>query len=147
MSGNETLRIASIILIVMLVYAGIYAILEFSIPYFVEGMNFQTLTGETLEALRSAGYLKPYLVIARHLGLYAICLVIAASFILFAGFRHGRKWAWWAMLLVCGIAWLWGIVDFLFIGITLNFYLHLIGVILLALGLLLPFRVFFGSSR
>jgi hypothetical protein len=137
------LRIATILLIVMLSYAGIYAVAELAIPEVIEGITFQSVTGQSLEQLREAGFLHPYVIVARHVGLFALCLVIAVAFIVAAGFRKGEKWSWWAIALVCGIAWMWGLIDSLIIGATINFVLHLIGVALLLAALLLPIRLFF----
>jgi hypothetical protein len=138
------LKLATVVLSVMLVYAAIYGVLEMAVPHTIEGITFEAVTGESLENLREAGYLQPYLMVGRHMGLFALCLVVAVAFTLFAGFRKGERWAWWAILLVSGPAWLWGFVDSLIIGATINFLLHLVGVVLLGLGLFLPFRSFFG---
>jgi hypothetical protein len=97
------LRISTVILFVVVIFAGVYALLTIALPDAIEGITFQAITGEELNALERVGYLKPYRVIARHEGLFAITTVIPVGFILFYGYRKGFRWAWWTAL--CTARW------------------------------------------
>jgi hypothetical protein len=127
----------------MLAYAGIYSIMNLIAPKVMVGSAFQAMTGEKLESVQNAGYLKILLSGQRNMGLFALTTVISGFFVLFAGFRKAEKWAWWAFLVVGGLAWLWGLINAIIIGDKLNIPMELIGTVLFLVGLLLPVKVFF----
>ena len=76
----------------------------------------------------------------------AIGVVIALFFILFAGFRKGSRWAWWCTLVAGLVVWGYGLYIQTSEGDVMNMVLHLIGIVLLLLGVLLPIRAFFGDK-
>jgi len=144
--GQVMLKVAVVILAVASVYAGIYSLMVFTVPETMAQINFKAITGKTLDSVQDADYLRAASNETRITGLYALTTVISCFFILFAGFRKAQKWAWWAFLVVGGIAWLWGVIDNIVIGNKLHIPLQAIGLVLFLVGILLPVKVFFAKE-
>jgi len=140
------LKVATIILVIMLAYAGIYSIMSLIAPKVMMGSAFQSMTGETLESIQNPAYLKALLGGQRNMGLFALTTVISGFFVLFAGFRKGEKWAWWAFLVVGGLAWLWGLINAIIIVDKVNLPMEIIGMVIFLVGLLIPVKVFFAKE-
>lgn len=140
------LKVATIILVIMLAYAGIYSIMSLIAPKVMIGSAFQAVTGETLESVQNAGYLKALLRGQRNMGLFALTTVISGFFVLFAGFRKAEKWAWWAFLVVGGLTWLWGLINAIIIVDKVNLPMQLVGIVIFLVGLLIPIKVFFARE-
>ena len=87
-----------------------------------------------------------FIVQSRHLGVFAVCISIALFFVLFNAFNKGAKWAWWAILLAGGIGWGYGLIVQILEADMLNTILHIIGIVILAFGLLLPVKEFFKKE-
>ncbi len=139
-------KVATIILIIMLAYAGAYSIGNLIVPEVFVSSSFQIVTGEELKDVQNEGYLKAFLGQSRTASLFALVTVIAGFFILFAAFRKAEKWAWWGFLIAGGIAWIWGVAFSIVIGDTFYLALQLIGLVLLIVGILLPVKAFFGKK-
>jgi hypothetical protein len=139
-------KVATIILIVMLVYAGAYSIGNLIVPHVFVSSSFLIITGEELKDVQNEGYLRAYLGANRTSSLFALVTVIAGFFILFGAFRKKEKWAWWGFLIAGGIAWIWGVAFSIIIGDTFYLTMQLIGLILLLVGILLPVKAFFGNK-
>ncbi len=140
------LKVATIILIIVLAYAGVYGIMLIFSPNVVIKSSFEAATGEKLEDIQNADYLKIMLDEMRHLGIFTLTIVISAFFFLFVGFRKAEKWAWWAMLVVGVIAWGYGLIMNLVTGDMFNTLLHLIGIVIFLVGLLIPVKIFFAKK-
>ena len=108
--------------------------------------SFKAVTGESLDSVKDAGYLKELSLSYRYMGIYALVIVILGFFTLFVAFRKAQKWAWWAFLIAVGIAWLWGLVNTIAIVDKMNMLLHIIGLVLFLVGLLLPIKEFFAKE-
>lgn len=141
------LKGAVIILIVMLVYAGVYSLASIIAPKAMVRSTFTAITGKALDSIQDADYLKALSERQRNVGLYALTTVIAGFFFLFVGFQKSQKWAWYGFLVVGGIAWLWGLIYSLVIGDRLNSLLMAIGIVIFLVGLLIPIKVFFGKKE
>jgi hypothetical protein len=140
------LKLSTIILTVMLVFATVYSVMTIAAPKLVIGSSFQALTGKTLDSIQDEGYLKALLNTGRHLGSFALASTIAGFFFLFAGFRNAQLWAWWGMLVVGGLSWGWGLVNNAIMGSTFNIIMHAVGTAVYLLGLLLPIGAFFAKK-
>ena len=140
------MRIAVLILVIMLAYAGIYSLMSIFVPKLVMESIFSAITDKPLSSIQDAGYLKALLGRQMHTGIYALTTVIAGFFVLFAGFQKAQKWGWWGFLIVGGIAWLWGLIYSIVIADNFNIIFMLIGTVLLLVGLFLPFKSFFGKK-
>lgn len=135
------LKTASIILLVGLLFGALYGAVLFISP--------QTVVGSRLKA--NAEWQNPvvadeYLAEARHLGAFALATTIGALFILFAGFKKGQKWAWWALLFMGIFGWCYGLARHIIGGDVKNLIGHAIGAALFLIGILLPIKVFFSKK-
>jgi hypothetical protein len=115
-------------------------------PKLVTRGTFKNITGKELDSVQDAGYLSVLLDRQRSLGMFALTSLISGFFILFVGFRKAQKWAWWALLFVFGIGYLWGLIHNIVNVDTLNITLMAIGMVLLLIGLLLPVKDFFAKA-
>jgi hypothetical protein len=140
------LKIATVLLVITLAFAGVYSIMTIVVPETTIAGTFQAYTGKDLDSIGDQGYLNVLLASVRHVGSFALATVIAGFFFLFGAFRKGELWAWWAMLLVGGLAYGWGLVNYILIGDQFNLIMHAFGTGVLLLGLLLPIGVFFGKK-
>ena len=140
------LRIAVIILVIMLAYATVYSTMSIIVPKVVSATGFKAMMGKTLDDAEADGYLKPLMTGQRNVGIYAFATTMSGFFVLFAGFRKAQKWAWWAFLVVGGIAWFGGLIISIAIGDMTNMIFQIIGAVLYILGVFLPIKSFFGQA-
>ncbi len=140
------LRTASIILIITLVFSGLYSILLVFSPQTIAGSTLEARSGKTLESVQDPAVSETIVIQTRHLGILALTTCIAMFFIFFVGFRKGEQWAWWSFLVVGIISWGYGLVMQISEGDILNMILHLIGFVLLLIGVLLPVKIFFTKK-
>lgn len=140
------LKVSVIILVVMFSYAAVYSLVAIIVPEVVLKSTLQASIGKTLDQAQNDGYLKVLTAIVIYLGGLALALVIAGFFILIIGFRKAQKWAWWALLIVCCIGWLVGLIINVPIGETTNVSLHIVGLVMFLVGLLLPVKTFFAKA-
>lgn len=139
------LKVGTILLAVGIAFAGVYGLLIAISPGTIVGGTLEA-RGETLEAVKDTAAGQAYIVQSRHLGVFAVCISIALFFVLFNAFDKGAQWAWWALLFVGGIGWIYGLIVQILEGDMLNMTLHIIGLVILALGLLLPVKEFFAKK-
>jgi hypothetical protein len=139
------LKVGTILLTICLIFSTVYGLLLAISPGTFAGGTLEAL-GETLEAVKETGTGQAFFVALRHLGVFAICISIALFFVLFSAFNKGAKWAWWAILLAGGIAWVYGLIVQILEADTLNMILHIVGIVILAFGLLLPVKEFFTKK-
>ena len=136
------LKISIVILAVMLAFAGVYSFLNIFATKVVVSSAFEALTGKTLDGIQDDDYLKAYLWANKYTGIFALCTTIAGFFILFSGFRNKEQWAWWSVLAVGGLAWIWGLVNGLVFGDTFSSIMYIVGTVLLIAGLLASAKIF-----
>ena len=140
------LKISVAILTVMLAFAGVYSLMTFAMPAFFLAEGFEVATGRSLDTVTDEGYVDVLLGTGRHLGALAVASTIAGFFFLYAGFRKGEAWGWWALLIVGIISWGWGLVGNINSSSTMNVILHSSGTLVYLVGLLLPVGTFFGKK-
>jgi hypothetical protein len=141
------LRLAVLILLIMLIYAGLYSVISIIKPEVIVGSTIKGAVSKTLDEAQYDGYLKAFLALCRSAGIFGLAATISGLFILFTGFRKAYKWAWFALLIGGGIAWLGGLILAIFISDFLNTFIRLVGTGISILGLFLPFKVFFGKKQ
>ena len=139
------LKVGVFLLAVGLVFSGVYGMILAVSPATLTGSTLE-VHGTSYEAAKETAAGQAFLVQTRHLGVMAMCVSIAMFFILFAAFSKGARWAWWAFLIAGGLGWVYGLIVQILEGDMVNTILHVIGIIILALGLLLPFKVFFAKK-
>jgi len=140
------LKVATVILLIVLIFGGVYSLMLVFAPKMILSSGFESTTGEKLEDIQNASYLKVMVNELMHMGALALAAVIANIFILFAAFRKAEKWAWWALLVTGVLAWGYGLIDNIITGDMFNSLLHLIGIVVFLVGLLLPVKAFFGKK-
>ncbi len=140
------LKTATIILIVLMIFAGLYGILLVVSPETVANSTLEARSGRTFELLEDQDAAETILVQTRHLGVFALATTIAVFFILLTGFKKGEQWAWWALVVVGGISWGYGLIMQILEKDMMNLILHLVGIALLLIGVLLPLKAFFPKK-
>jgi tellurite resistance protein TehA-like permease len=139
------LKIGTILLAIGLIFSSVYGILLVFTPATISASTVE-VRGGNFEAAKDTAVGQAFIVQTRHLGVIVICLSIAMFFVLFAAFNKGVQWAWWAFLFGGGIAWLFGLIVQILEGDMLNVILHIIGIVILLVGLLLPIKEFFAKN-
>ena len=139
------LKVGTILLAIGIAFSGVYGLLIAISPGTIAGSTLEA-HGETLEAVKDTGAGQAFIVQSRHVGVFAVCISIAMFFVLFNAFNKGAKWAWWTILLVGGIGWIYGLIAQILEGDMLNMILHIIGIVVMAFGLLLPVKEFFAKK-
>jgi len=140
------LKTASVILLIGLIFGGIYALVMIVSPQTVGGSTYEARSQLKWADIQEPGAADTILVQTRHIGVFAAALTIALLFVLFKAFNKGQVWAWWVFLIVGILVWGYGIVLQALEGDTLNLIGHAIGIVLIFFGLLLPAKVFFPKK-
>ena len=140
------LKVAVVVLIVMLAYGGIYSLINVIAPKVITGSSFKAITGQALDSVTDAGYLRALSGSHRYMGVYSLATVICGFFVLFGAFQKAQKWAWWSFLVVSSIMWLWGLINSIIIVDAGNLTGHIIGMVLFLVGILIPVKVFFVKA-
>ena len=138
-------KVGTILLTIGLIFSSLYGILLAFTPGIISASTVE-VRGGNFEAAMDTPTGQAFIIQTRHLGVFAICLSIAMFFILFAAFTNGTRWAWWAFLFAGGIGWCFGLIVQILEGDMLNMILHIIGIVLLLLGLFLPVKEFFTKK-
>ena len=144
--GEVMLKASVIILVIMLAYAGVYSLMSIIVPKAVMKSALEATIGKTLDNARDDGYLRSLTAGQRNTGVFALASVASGFFVLFAAFRKAQRWAWWAFLVVGGIAWLGGLIVTMAIGDNTNMLMQLIGLVIFLVGLLIPVKAFFTKE-
>jgi len=139
------LKVGTTLLAVCVIFSCLYGLLLAISPATFVSSTLEA-HGETYEAVKATGTGEAFIIQTRHLGVFGACISIALFFVLFNGFNKGAKWAWWAFLIVGGIGWIYGLILQIREADMLNMVLHIIGIVIMAFGLLLPVKEFFAKK-
>jgi hypothetical protein len=140
------LKPAGVFLLIGLLFGTLYTLVIIVSPQTVANSTLEARADMTLAGIQEQGAAETILTYARHMGVFGLTSNIAMFFVFFMGFRKAQKWAWWAFLLVGGIAWIFGLVTQIGEGDKMNLIGHVIGILLWLIGILLPIRVFFPKK-
>jgi len=140
------LKTATTILLIGVLFGTLYSVAVVVSPQTIARSTLKARVGIGLEAVQDRGAAETLVAQTRHLGIFALTTNIAMFFILFAGFKKGQRWAWWAFLFAGGIAWIFGLVTEILEKDTMNTIGHSIGTLLWLVGLLLAMKVFFPKK-
>jgi len=140
------LKTATAILLIGMIFATLYSLVLIVAPQTIGGSTLKARAGLEFTAVQDPGAAETIVVQTRHMGIFGLTTSIAMLFVLFAGFKKGQKWAWWAFLFVGGIAWLYGLVMQIIEKDMMNLIGHLIGTALWLLGILLAVKAFFPKK-
>lgn len=137
---KKSIKISSIILLIMLIYAAVYSLLVIIIPDIFEARIFPGYTGQTWSDLVASS---PKLAIyhrasSRLAGGFALSAVIAGFFVLLTAFKRGEKWSWYCILFVSLVAW----INALIFGICgkepISITMDAVGFVLSVVGIVIP---------
>ena len=140
------LKTSTIILLVLFVLSAGASVVDIIAPWITLEGDFQAVTGRSYQGVLEAGSLFVPMLYLRHLGVASLGISIAAAFILLAGFSKAQRWAWWALLVTGGIVAGFGTIVNLVIGNWFDFTTHLVMLLWLLTGLLIPVKVFFTKK-
>ncbi|HUU26513.1 MAG TPA: hypothetical protein VM123_01760 [archaeon] len=140
-------KVSTMILFVLFVLSAGYEIAIFAVPTMMLEGDFQAITGKSYREILSPEAIRVSVSHTRHMMVIGITQKVAAFFILFAGFRKAERWAWWAMLVVGGIACVYGAVVNVLNGNTFDSAVHLVALVVLVVALLLPVKKFLAKSN
>ena len=147
------LRVAVIILAVVVAYAGIFSIVNIIVPKAMMGDVFESMTGKAFEEIRDSEHLKKLETGQRVMGIFGLIIALAGAIALYFGFRKAHRWAWWAFLFAGIFSWLWGLLyqiwglifEGVIIAVKSSILLQSIAMLLLLVGLFVPFSMFFAK--
>jgi hypothetical protein len=137
------LKAGTIVLLVLFILTAGYSIVEIIAPSSTLEGDFQAVTGGSYEGVLENGPLFVSILYLRHLGVANLAISIAAVFILLAGFSKAQRWAWWALLVTGGLVLGFGTIVNLLITNWFDFTVHLVALLWLLAGLLIPVKAFF----
>ena len=137
------LKTSTIVLLVLFVLSAGASFVDIIAPWITLEGDFQAITGKSYEGVLEAGPLTVPMLYLRHLGVAGLAISIAATFILLAGFSKAQRWAWWALLVTAGLVFGFGTIVNLVIHNWFDFTTHLVALLWLLAGLLIPVKIFF----
>lgn len=140
------LKTASTVLLISMLFATLYSLALIVTPQTFGESTLKARTGIELAALQDQGVAQTIVVQTRQIGTLALTTSIAMLFVLFAGFKKGQKWAWWAFLFVGGIAWIYSLFMQIIEKDMMNLIGSLTGTVLWLLGILLAVKAFFPKK-
>jgi hypothetical protein len=139
-------KVSTIIIVVLLALLAAHSIIVLVEPAMVLEGDFQAMAGKSYQGELGPDAVRVSLVHIRHMEVNGITAATAAFFILFAGFRREKKWAWWAMLIVGVIALGFGTVLNLVIGNMFDFAIFVVALVVYMVAVFLPIKKFFTKA-
>jgi hypothetical protein len=140
------LKISVVILTIMLAFAAVYSVMTIAVPELFIQDAYEVLTGQPIKSVLDEPYMRLSFSVGRHLGAMSLASTLSGLFILYGAFRKVELWSWWALLVVGGLSWGWGLVDNMITGSVINTIMHGGGTVAFLVGLLLSVGVFFGKK-
>lgn len=138
-------KAGKIFLLICIIFSCLYGLLLAVSPGTIAGSTLE-VRGVALENVKDTGLGQAFIVQSRHLGVMVVCVSIALFFVFFAAFSKGAQWVWWAILVVGGIGWIYGLIVQVLEGDQMNMILHIIGLVILAAGLLFTMKDSFAKE-
>ena len=139
-------RVSTVILFVLFVLSAGYEIAIFVAPTMMLEGDYRAITGKSYKEILQSEAIRVSVFHTRHMMVMGIAHKTAAFFILFAGFRKAERWAWWAMLAVGGIAYIYGAIVNVLNGNIQDSVLLLVALVALVVALVLPVKKFLARS-
>ena len=140
------LKVGTIVLLVLFILTAGYSLVDIVAPQITLEGDFQAVVGSSYEGALEAGPQSIAMLYLRHISVGSLAISTAAIFILFGGFRTAQPWAWWALLVSCGMVAGFGTVVNLAIANWFDFTSHLVALVWLLVGLLIPVKRFFARK-
>jgi hypothetical protein len=145
---KKSVKISFVILLIMMILALIYGLMALLTPQIIVARSFQGFVGMSWIEFASsnqivAGYI---LILERMAGGLGLAAVIGGLIVLLAAFRKAEKWAWFYILIISLIAWVNNLVANIICKNVMTTWIIIIGLVLLAVGLLIPAKDFFSRE-
>lgn len=141
---KKSVKISFVIILIMMILALVYAFMATFMPQVIVMRSFQGFTGQSFAEYAAAnpavaGYI---LVLERMAGGVGLALVLGGLIVLMTAFKKAEKYAWFFVLVTALIAWVNNLVANIAFKNSMNVTIIVIGIILLAIGLLIPAKDF-----
>jgi hypothetical protein len=149
------LKLGAFILSIVLVYSGLFSMLNIIAPRFMMSDTINSLIGIGTDDSKKVEAMKSLEFGQRIMGGIGLVIVFLGFIVLFTGFWRSKKWAWWTFLVTGVISCIWGLIyqlwGLMFQGIILalksNVIFQSIAVAVLMIGLIIPINSFFKKEK
>jgi|Deesub1362B_J571_1020462.scaffolds.fasta_scaffold02338_5 hypothetical protein len=147
MEEKRSIKIATIILLIMLVYALTYSLVGIISPDIFAVRVFYGYTGESWAdfIVSSPKLADHHRATARLAGGFALSVIIAGFFIVLIPFRRGEKWAWYCILFSSFIGWVNSLIFSILAKDWVGIPMGIAGLVLLIVGIIIPAKAILGK--
>lgn len=139
-------KVSTVIIAVLLALSVVWSVMILVSPTMVLEGDSQAVAGKSYQDLMAPGAVAVALLYVRHMQVFALAAVIGGAFILFAAYRKGEKWAWWAMLTINVVVWGFGTAINLVISNYTDFIPFAVGLAVNLVALGIPIKSFFPAK-
>lgn len=142
---KKSVKISFVIILIMMILALVYAFMATFMPQVIVMRSFQGYTGQSFAEYAAtnptvAGYI---LVLERMAGGVGLALVLGGLIVLMTAFKKAEKWAWFFVLVTAFIGWVNNLIANIAFKNSMTTTIIVVGLILLAIGLIIPAKDFF----
>ena len=148
----NSIRSGTVVMMIMAVFAFVLSLLWIFITEIMFVSDFAAYTGQAYSdyLISNPSYAEIYIITKKLLGIALLSTSILMIFITQNGYRHGKKWAWFALILAGGITWgsLIGykiVIGYFRLGISSMTFI--VGGTLLVIGLVIPVKSILGQKE
>lgn len=138
-------KVSTVIIAVVLALSVVWSVVILVSPTMILEGDSQAVAGKGYQELMAPGAVAVALLYVRHMQVFALTAAIGGAFILFAAFRKGERWAWWAMLAITVLAWGFGTAINLVISNYSDFLPFAIGLVVNFVALFISIKSFFPA--
>ena len=148
------LKIATMIIAIVLAYAGLFSLANIMTPRFMMGETINSLFGMATDKDKQIAVMKSLEFGQRIMGVIGLIIVIFGFVVLFLGFWRAKKWAWWTFLIASVISCIWALIyplwGLIFQGLIIAFrsntFYQAIALAVFLVGLSIPINSFFKKK-
>jgi len=146
---KKSIKIATIIFLIMLIYAAVYSLTVIISPDIFAVRVFPGYTEQSWSDFVSSSPKLAYhhRATSRLAGGFALSTVVAGFFVLLTAFRKGEKWAWYCLLFVSLVAWVSALIFGIFGKDPIIITMDLVGIVLFVIGIVIPAKDVLGKKK
>ncbi len=149
------LKIATLIIAIVLAYAGLFCLANIITPRFMMGETINSLFGMATDKDKQIDVMKSLEFGQKIMGVIGLIIVIFGFIVLFIGFWRAKKWAWWTFLIASVISGIWALIyplwGLIFQGLIVAFrsntFYQAITLVIFLIGLSMPINSFFKKKN
>lgn len=143
--AKRSVQISFVILLIMMILAFVYALMATITPQIIVMRSFHGYVSTSWAEFTGsnptvAGYI---ITLERMAGGLGLAVTLGGFLVLFTAFRKAEKWAWFYVLITGVIAWVNNLVANIAFKNAMTTWIIIIGLALLALGLIIPAKDFY----